>query len=137
MLKRLRHCIQYLEFTKKPKACWNFRVHNIMLTDVTTFCGKIYISTFNLLIQDQEKEERRDLKADDVDPTEAGKAALLDLRSLSFILILPALSTCRLTDTKSMMGEEKEEEERGQWSNPCDFFISCLGYAVGLGLLQS
>ena len=43
------------------------------------------------------------------------------------------------------MGEEKlsgkedkddEEEERGQWSNPCDFFISCLGYAVGLGHLS-
>ena len=31
--------------------------------------------------------------------------------------------------------EEEEEKERGQWSNPCDFFISCLGYAVGLGHL--
>ena len=33
-------------------------------------------------------------------------------------------------------GEKEEEEERGQWSNPCDFFISCLGYAVGLGHLS-
>ena len=33
-------------------------------------------------------------------------------------------------------GEEvqgKEEPERGTWIHPCDFFISCLGYAVGLG----
>ena len=50
--------------------------------------------------------------------------------------------TYRLTYTKSIMGEEKlgekgeDEEERGQWSNPCDFFISCLGYAVGLGHLS-
>ena len=29
--------------------------------------------------------------------------------------------------------EEKERLERGTWTNPCDFFISCLGYAVGLG----
>ena len=27
----------------------------------------------------------------------------------------------------------KETPDRGEWSNPCDFFISCLGYAVGLG----
>ena len=34
---------------------------------------------------------------------------------------------------------EHEEEvqagdgNRGHWENPCDFFVSCLGYAVGLG----
>ena len=39
----------------------------------------------------------------------------------------------KLSDSNMMINRceknEGETPERGHWSNPCDFFISCLGYA--------
>jgi hypothetical protein len=32
-----------------------------------------------------------------------------------------------------LIAQEAEKLERGQWMKPLDFFVSCLGYAVGLG----
>ena len=50
----------------------------------------------------------------------------------------PGLLNNKLSDSNLMIDRceknEPDPPERGQWSNPCDFFISCLGYAVGLGM---
>ncbi|XP_045130113.1 sodium- and chloride-dependent glycine transporter 1-like [Portunus trituberculatus] len=42
-------------------------------------------------------------------------------------------NSCSSEEEKVMMKQDKDEEERGMWGNQCEFFLSCLGYAVGFG----
>ena len=43
------------------------------------------------------------------------------------------LENSDIREDQEMARAAKEEPERGTWTDPWDFFISCLGYAVGLG----
>ena len=41
--------------------------------------------------------------------------------------------TCNEIDTGSIVWDEEENKERGNWSGRQDFILASLGYCVGLG----
>ena len=58
---------------------------------------------------------------------------MLLLWSLSAKLTIPLTNISKTDAEKSKSKNYDAEQNRDHWSNPCDFFVSCLGYAVGLG----
>ena len=51
---------------------------------------------------------------------------------LQFLALTKILFNQTGTDVEKAK-QFQEDQLRDHWSNPCDFFVSCLGYAVGLG----
>ena len=47
--------------------------------------------------------------------------------------VVPISCLCYLEGADVEQADKAPAPSRGHWENPLDFFISCLGYAVGLG----